>query len=58
MSLSGIVDIKDVAVRKEVVKRIGKAVKGKHLDGCPWRIKACPGQLSNSCMDATELTDR
>jgi hypothetical protein len=45
VALSGVSVIRDEKVRKEVVRRMGSAIKGRHRKGCPWTVKECPGEF-------------
>jgi len=45
VSVKGLEEIKDGGVRREVGRRLGRGIKGKHGVGCPWRVRDCPGEF-------------
>jgi len=42
-SLHGLEGIRDVGVRREVVRRLGLGMKERHAADCAWRVRSCPG---------------
>ncbi|OCF43041.1 hypothetical protein I317_03134 [Kwoniella heveanensis CBS 569] len=44
-SLAGLADIQDERVRNEVARRLGEEFKGRHKDGCAWRVRSSPDEL-------------
>jgi hypothetical protein len=46
VNVKGLEEIKDGSVRREVGRRLGQGVRGKHEISCPWRIRDCPGECS------------
>lgn len=50
-SLKGLEGIVDGAVRREVVRRLGKGMKERHTTGCAWRVRECPGEFPGALRD-------
>lgn len=42
-SLSGLEEIRDERVRREVRRRLGTGVGERHASGCAWRVRTSPG---------------
>ena len=43
--LKGLEDIKDIKIKAEVARRLGRGVEDRHAKGCAWRIRSTPGQF-------------